>query len=440
MVAPGEIVGDRYRIDALLAREASADVFRVHDMVAGRRAVLKVLRTGHVDARWFDREARMLARVEHPHVGRLIDAGRHGPVPYVVLELIDGTTLAERLERGPLAAPEARHVISDVASALAHIHARGLVHGDVTPSSILLVADGGARLADPGVARLVGGSRAADGGSTGGPPGQAQLGASEHVGARDIFALGLVLVAALSAPPAPADDPDATSVIGHVTPPEALPPTVPAAWRPLVRSMLDPDPAARPDAGAVLAKLAQESATGPEAPSAETQLLPADAVLRGERRGPDHRAEMSPDGGAHRAASGLMRQPVMWTLIVIATLAALAAIVMGRELSDGSSSDPRSDAGSPAAVEDGTATTTAPPSTMPDPTTTAPTVPPTSATTTGPPAPTCAEIDARKEWLDDQKQQLDVLYPDDKDLRDEVKGQIEDEKRALEDTRRALGC
>jgi serine/threonine-protein kinase len=172
MVAPGEIVGDRYRIDALLSPEASADVFRVHDMVVGRRAVLKVLRTGSVDGRWFDREVQALARVEHPNVGRLIDAGRHGPVPHVVLELIDGSTLAERLERGPLTIAEARHVAYDIASALAHIHARGLAHGDVTPSSILFVADRRVMLADPGVARLIGGGRAADSRSAASTPGQ----------------------------------------------------------------------------------------------------------------------------------------------------------------------------------------------------------------------------------------------------------------------------
>jgi hypothetical protein len=199
--------------------------------------------------------------------------------------------------------------------------------------------------------------------------------------------------------------------------------------------MLDPDPAARPDAGEVMAKLARKSTTGPEAPSAETQVLSAEAVLRGEGRAPGRRAEMPPH--ADDAPNGLMRQPVMWALVAIATLAALAAIVMGRELSDGASSDPSNDAGRAAAVQDGSATTTAPPSTAPDPTTTVPTT--TTAPTTEPP-PTCADIDARKEWLDDQKQQLDEVYPDDKDLREEVKGQIEDEKRALEDYRRSLGC
>jgi serine/threonine-protein kinase len=435
MVAPGDIVRDRYRIDALVARDASADVFRVHDLVVGRRAVLKLLRTGNVDPRWFDREVRVLARVEHPNVGRLDDAGRHGPVPFVVLEYIDGSTLAERLERGPLEVSEARDVAYDIASALAHIHARGLAHGDVTPSTILL-ADRRVMLADPGVARLGGGRGAAGSRSAAGDPTQVQVGGSEHVGAGDIYALGLVLVAALSTQPPVTNDDDATAVIGHVSPEHVTrAEDLPAAWRSLLAGMLDPDPAARPDAGALMAKLARESAAGPEAPSAETQVLSAEAVLRGERRAPGHLAETPPD--ADRAPNGLMRQPVMWALVALATLAALAAIVMGRELSDGAPSDPSNGAGMAAAVQDGTATTTSPPSTTSDPTTT---VPPATTAPTTVAAPTCADIDARKDWLDDQKQQLDDLYPDDKDLREEVKGQIEDEKRALEDYERTLDC
>ena len=142
MVAPGDIVRDRYRVDAIVAREASADLFRVHDLVAGGPAVLKLVRTGTVDPRWFDREVRVLARVEHANVGRIVDAGRHGPLPFVVLEDIDGSTLADRLEGEPLDVPEAHRVAYDIASALAHIHARGLAHGDVTPSSIVLAMRG----------------------------------------------------------------------------------------------------------------------------------------------------------------------------------------------------------------------------------------------------------------------------------------------------------
>jgi serine/threonine-protein kinase len=332
-------------------------------------------------------------------------------------------------------------VAYDIASALAYIHARGLAHGDVTPSTILLGTDRRVMLADPGLARLIGGSGAAGSRSAAGDPTRAQVGGSEHVGAGDIHALGLVLVEALSARP-PDTDGDTTAVIGHVARDhrrheEDLPPRVPGAWRPLLARMLDPDPAARPDAGEVMANLARESTTGPEAPSAETQVLSAEAVLRGEGRAPGHRAEVPPD--ADHSPNGLMRQPVMWALVALATLAALAAIVMGRELSDGATSDPSNDAGTAAAVQDGTATTTAPPATTPDPTTTVPAAT-TAPTTVAPAPPSCADIDARKDWLDDQKEQLDDVYPDDKDLREEVKDQIEDEKRALEDYEQTLGC
>lgn len=440
MVAPGEIVGDRYRIDAPLPREAHGDVFRVHDMVVGHDAVLKMLPTGNVDFRWFDREVRLLARVDHPNVGRLIDAGRHGSAPYVVLDLVDGATLAERLRHGPLALSEARHVAYDIASALAHIHARGLAHGDVTPSSILFVADHRVMLADPGVARLLGGVRPTDPRSTAGSSRQAQSGGHEHVGAADIHALGLVLLASLSSRTAGTDDPDAGSAADQVVRESDLPPRFPVAWRPLVLSMLAPDPADRPAAGAVMAKLAGESTSGPEAPSAETQVLSADAVRRGVSRSPGHRGETPPD--ADRAANGPMRQPVMWALVAIATLAALAAIVIGRELSQGSSTVSPTDADTAAAVQDGNTTTLPPATTVPTTTVPPTTAPTTAPATTAPPAPTptCADIDARKELLEDEKKQLDVVYSDDKDLREQVKSQIEDEKQGLDALKQTLGC
>ena len=132
-----------------------AEVFAATDVRLGRAVAIKVLRFDDTAARdRFEREMRLLARLDHPGLVRVFDAGEDGDDAFFVMEMVEGDTLAERLAAGPLATEETAKLGAAVADALAFIHADGVVHRDVKPSNILLGRDDRPRLADFGIARL----------------------------------------------------------------------------------------------------------------------------------------------------------------------------------------------------------------------------------------------------------------------------------------------
>ncbi|MER5731099.1 protein kinase [Streptomyces sp. NPDC002138] len=153
----------RYRIEGLLGGGGMAQVYRAHDERLARTVALKAMR-GDLphDPGWaarFRREAQAMAALSHPNVVAVHDTGEEpgadgGPsVPYIVMELIPGRTLAEHLrERGPLPVAEALDLAAQMLAALAAAHARGLVHRDIKPANVLLAADGTAKVADFGIA------------------------------------------------------------------------------------------------------------------------------------------------------------------------------------------------------------------------------------------------------------------------------------------------
>jgi eukaryotic-like serine/threonine-protein kinase len=113
----------------------------------------------NTDARRFDAETQLLARLDHRNLVRLLGSGQRPGGPYLVLELVDGPSLAERVARGPLAVDDVRRWGEDIARALAYVHAQGVIHRDVKPSNILLPPDGRALLGDFGIARIADGTR-----------------------------------------------------------------------------------------------------------------------------------------------------------------------------------------------------------------------------------------------------------------------------------------
>jgi len=153
---PGTALGP-YRIEAPLAAGGMGEVFRATDTRLNRTVAIKVLQTGaafdqQVRAR-FALEARAVAALTHPHICILYDVGCHDEVDFLVMEYLEGDTLAARLAEGPLSLDEALTYAIEIASALDHAHRHGIVHRDLKPANIMLTA-GGAKLLDFGVAKF----------------------------------------------------------------------------------------------------------------------------------------------------------------------------------------------------------------------------------------------------------------------------------------------
>jgi eukaryotic-like serine/threonine-protein kinase len=163
-LAPGSRLGV-YEVTELIGHGGMGAVYRAHDARLGRDVAIKVLPEAFSAdpdrvAR-FEREARALASLNHPHIGAIYGLeetpGRAGAtVTALVLELVDGPSLADRIVPGPLPLPEALRVAREIADALEAAHERGVVHRDLKPANIKLTAEGSVKVLDFGLAKLVG--------------------------------------------------------------------------------------------------------------------------------------------------------------------------------------------------------------------------------------------------------------------------------------------
>ena len=138
---PGTLLGP-YSVEGPLGAGGMGEVFSGTDTRLGRRVAIKVLLSGtaldqQMRAR-FAREARAVAALTHPHICTLHDVGRHDQVDYLVMEYLEGETLASRLRDGQLALDEALTRAIEIASALDHAHGQGIVHRDLKPGNIML--------------------------------------------------------------------------------------------------------------------------------------------------------------------------------------------------------------------------------------------------------------------------------------------------------------
>ncbi|MCC6261321.1 MAG: protein kinase [Anaerolineales bacterium] len=153
----GENIGP-YRIIEQLGQGGMATVYKAYHAALDRYVALKVLHPAfHQDQTFtarFQREARVVAKLEHPHIVPIYDYSEHEARPYLVMKFIEGDTLKARFSSGPLSAAEIEKVVDSVGSALAYAHKQGILHRDVKPSNVLLANDGTIYLADFGLARI----------------------------------------------------------------------------------------------------------------------------------------------------------------------------------------------------------------------------------------------------------------------------------------------
>ena len=153
----GENIGP-YRIIEQLGQGGMATVYKAYHAALDRYVALKVLHPAfHEDQTFtarFQREARVVARLEHPNIVPIYDYSEHEARPYLVMKFIEGDTLKARLNQGPLSAAEIEEVVNSVGSALAYAHKQGILHRDIKPSNVLIATDGEMYLADFGLARI----------------------------------------------------------------------------------------------------------------------------------------------------------------------------------------------------------------------------------------------------------------------------------------------
>jgi serine/threonine protein kinase len=154
---PGARLGP-YSIETLIGSGGMGEVYRARDTRLGRSVAVKVLPQRVAQdreyAERFDREARVVASLSHPNICALFDVGIEGNVRYLVMEYLDGETLAERLLAGPLPVDDAIRIACQIADALAAAHARRIIHRDLKPANIKLTPSG-VKVLDFGLAKVL---------------------------------------------------------------------------------------------------------------------------------------------------------------------------------------------------------------------------------------------------------------------------------------------
>jgi serine/threonine-protein kinase len=300
VVESGRVIADRYRLLDRLGAGGMSVVWRAHDEVLDREVAVKVLSPElaadpALSAR-IQVEARAAARLHHPNVVEVHDYGEtEQSLPYVVMELVHGRSLAELLTAGALPWRVAVLVCAQIAAALAAAHARGIVHRDIKPSNVMVTSDG-VKLVDFGISATVGEADGVGGEVLGTPAYLApeRLSGGQVRPATDVYALGLMLYLTLCGR-LPWEASTTTQMLtahryldpARLPSVHGLPPEVAA----LCRRCLAKNPADRPDAAeaaSVLADAAGLVSPPPLLPTAGEEPAPAPpttALIRTRPRG-----------------------------------------------------------------------------------------------------------------------------------------------------------
>src|SRR6266853_1189988 len=144
---PGAKLGP-YEIVSAIGEGGMGEVWKARDTRLDRDDAMKVLKTEFSDR--FEREARTIAALNHPNICQLYDVGPN----YLVMELLEGPTLAELVKKGPVPEDEAVRIARHIADALQAAHAKGIVHRDLKPGNIKILSDGTVKVLDFGLAKL----------------------------------------------------------------------------------------------------------------------------------------------------------------------------------------------------------------------------------------------------------------------------------------------
>lgn len=315
----------RYVVAEQLGEGGFGTVYRADDPRLGRAVAIKVLHGDGTDERAmtrFRQEARVLSRLLHPNIATLFDFDAEQGKEYLVLEFVDGETLARALEHGALPESRARAIGAEVADALQFAHEEGVVHRDLKPGNIMLTPRGRAKVLDFGLARLLQGTPGATGNQstalTGTIVGTLPYMAPEQVlgdpvdARTDIFALGIVLFE-MVAGRLPYDDGSPARLvydIAHKPPPNlrVLRPDVSEAFVSIVERCLEKDPGRRfPAARALADALRAQDEARPVRSSGSSPRIRSIAILPLENRSGDAEQDFFTEGMTDALIADLAR-------------------------------------------------------------------------------------------------------------------------------------
>ncbi len=245
-----------YELLGVLDHGGMGVVYKARDVVLKRQVALKMILAGaHAGAEHRARllaEAEAIARLHHPHIVQIHEAGEHGGLPFLALEFMPGGNLATHLAGRPQPAAEAARLAETLARAVAHAHAAGVIHRDLKPANVLIAGDGTAKISDFSLAKLGDADLTATGAILGTPSYMApeQAGGSRAVGpAADVYAVGAILYELLTGRP-PFRAATAFETLEQVRAQEPVPvrqlqPGVPADLATVCLKCLEKDPARR---------------------------------------------------------------------------------------------------------------------------------------------------------------------------------------------------
>ena len=348
------LLSNRYEIGETLGYGGMSEVHRGRDTRLGRDVAVKILRADLARDPTFQlrfrREAQNAAALNHPAIVAVYDTGEteseNGPLPYIVMEYVDGRTLRDIVKtEGPLPPRRAMEVMADASAALDFSHRHGIVHRDVKPANIMITTSGAVKVMDFGIARALDGQQAAVT-QTAAVIGTAQYlspeqARGESVDARsDVYAAGCVLFELLTGePPFTGDSPVAVAyqhVREEPRKPSDVNPTVPASLDAVVLKALSKNPANRyQSASEMRADLVRVlSGQRPKAPmimsdEERTAMLEETSSTEMVQTGRHHRVEPEEDGEETAyeqapARGGKRRKNLLIALVTVACVAVFA--------------------------------------------------------------------------------------------------------------------
>ncbi|WP_314508423.1 serine/threonine-protein kinase [uncultured Microbacterium sp.] len=332
---PGDLLDGRYRLEELVGEGGMGSVWRAADEALGRTVAIKIFWAGtteDADAVRRESEKRLLASVSHPSLVTLFDARLDADArAYLVMEYIDGGTLASLISAGPVRTPDAASLAADLGEALHVVHEAGIIHRDVKPANILLrpplTPDHTFRavLADFGIAYLIDSARVTTPGTAIGTAAYIspeQVRGHAPTPASDIYSLGLVLLEALSGQRAFAGRTPVEAISARLTTPPDVPGDWGYGWRSLLTAMTAINPADRPTALEVSVRGRVLDSSADEAELTQAMTAGADSGL------------VVPPKPPPPAAADLLAEPTK----VLAPASADATLVLGSREAGGPAS------------------------------------------------------------------------------------------------------